>query len=339
MSTGQHAGPADEPRADGPSTGPLVDVDDPADDRLADYRDLKEPAAPRLRERGQDGEAVFVVEGKIAVRELLRTDHEVVSLLVDRHQARAAADLVAGVRRRGAPVYVGDREVVAGTVGFNLHRGVVAMARRPPSADPVRVLAAAAATRSAGEGPPVVAVLEGLNDHVNIGAIFRNAAAFGVAAVLLDPKCADPLYRRSVRVSSGHVLHVPFARLAPWPGALAQLRAAGFAVVALAPRTPSVHAEMPIPAPLPEWLATRAGAGRLAGVPSAGAPAAGPVRESASDRGGPVAVVLGAEGPGLSQSALEAADAVVAIPMASSVDSLNVATAAAIAFHRLAGPG
>jgi tRNA G18 (ribose-2'-O)-methylase SpoU len=143
-----------------------------------------------------------------------------------------------------------------------------------------------------------VAVLEGVNDHENLGAVFRNAAALGVDAVLLAPGCADPLYRRSVRVSMGHVLRVPFVG-GTWPELVAALRAAGFVLAAL--------------------------------TPSGTVP---PAALAGEDR---VALLLGAEGPGLTDSALALADHRVGIPMASGVDSLNVATAAAVAFHAV-GP-
>ena len=144
-------------------------------------------------------------------------------------------------------------------------------------------------------------MLEGLNDFENLGSLFRNAAAFGVDAVLLDPTCADPLYRRSVRVSMGHVLRVPFAGLAgPWPHSLAAVRASGFRLLALTPRPDAVPLRaVPVPQ---RW-----------------------------------AVLVGAEGPGLSEAALAAADERVRIPMAPGVDSLNVATAAAVAFAQLTG--
>jgi tRNA G18 (ribose-2'-O)-methylase SpoU len=161
------------------------------------------------------------------------------------------------------------------------------VADRAGSPDPVALLRAAR----------LVAVLEGVNDHENLGALFRNAAALGVDAVLLGPRCSDPLYRRSVRVSMGHVLRVPFAELpGPWPESLDLLRAAGLQVAALTPA------------------------------------AAVPLTASGL-RGERVAVLLGAEGPGLSAEALAAADVRVRIPMAAGVDSLNVATAAAVAFH------
>jgi tRNA G18 (ribose-2'-O)-methylase SpoU len=175
---------------------------------------------------------------------------------------------------------------MAQVVGFHLNRGVLATADRAPVPAVPELLA-----RSHH-----LAVLEGINDHENLGALFRNAAAFGVDAVLLGPGCADPLYRRSVRVSMGHVLRVPFAPVCSWPGDLQAVRSAGFRVVALTPALRAV--------PLAQ-----------AGVSV-----------------GRVAWLLGAEGPGLSADALSAADLAVRIPMAPGVDSLNVATAAAIAF-------
>ena len=290
--------------------GPLVGVDDPDDPRLDLYRDLNDPAG---RIRLDADQSVFVVEGRLAVDRLLTSEYSVRSLLVDDHQVTAASDLVAATRARGAPVFVGSSAVVAGTVGFALHRGVVAVANRPSPAGTGRLLADAAGTSAPEGAPPLVAVLEGLNDHENIGALFRNAAAFGVAGVLLDPTCADPLYRRSIRVSVGHVLHMPFARLVPWPTGLHQVRAAGFVVAALAPR-PAADSGVPAVS-LAELKAWMSGSGHPVGV----------------------ALLLGAEGPGLTDTALAASDVVVPIPMADGVDSLNVAAAAAVAFHALAG--
>jgi tRNA G18 (ribose-2'-O)-methylase SpoU len=282
-------------------------VDGPEDPRLDLYRDLNDPAR---RTRLDADRAVFVVEGKLAVGRLLTSRYTVRSLLVDDHQLTAAAELVAATRAKGVPVLVGSRAMVAGTVGFALHRGVVAVAHRPPPTDATQLLAESVSVVP-GRTTRLLAVLEGLNDHENIGALFRNAAAFGVAGVLLDPGCADPLYRRSIRVSVGHVLHTPFARLEPWPTGLDRLRAAGFLIVALAPR------------PLGDG-----------GVPAVGL---AELRSRLSGSGHPVgvALLLGAEGPGLTDAAVTASDVTVAIPMAHGVDSLNVATAAAVAFHTL----
>jgi tRNA G18 (ribose-2'-O)-methylase SpoU len=206
---------------------------------------------------------------------------------------RRLAELDAELAGLAVPAYVTDPDTMATVVGFHLNRGVLAVAGRAAAPDLDELLRTAR----------VVAVLEAVNDHENLGALFRNAAALGVDAVLLGPRCADPLYRRSVRVSMGHVLRVPFAELpGPWPAALDRLRAHGLRVAAL---TPGPGSE-----PL---TSTVVGSGR-------------------------VALLLGAEGPGLSDEALAAADVRVRIPMAPGVDSLNVATAAAVAFHVVRGP-
>jgi len=285
--------------------GPLCHIDNPLDPRLDLYRDLNDPAH---RLRLETGRSVFVVEGRLAVERLLTSDYTCRSLLVDDRQVVAAAPVVAAARARGVPVYVCSRAVVAETVGFAFHRGVVAVADRPRPIDGGRLLAAI------GSGPReaagLMAILEGLNDHENLGALFRNAAAFGVAGVLLDPTCADPLYRRSVRVSVGHVLHVPFARVQPWPSGLGQLKDAGVVIAALAPRPPDGYQGRRVT--LAELHAMLPG------------------------NDAPVAVLLGAEGPGLTRAAVAMADVVVSIPMAADVDSINVATAAALAFHTLA---
>lgn len=287
--------------------GPLIAVDDPEDPRLDLYRDLNDPA----RRTPAVDQPVFVVEGRLAVDRLLTSAYTVHSLLVDDHQVTAAGDLVATTRARGAPVFVGSRATVATTVGFALHRGVVAVAHRPSPASTGQLLADAAVTSAANGTTPLIVVLEGLNDHENIGSLFRNAAAFGVAGALLDPTCADPLYRRSIRVSVGHVLHVPFARLLPWPAGLQQVQAAGFVVAALAPRAAAAGGIQTVR--LDELKASM----------------------SSSDHPVGVALLLGAEGPGLTESALAASDVVVHIPVVDRVDSLNVATAAALAFHAL----
>jgi tRNA G18 (ribose-2'-O)-methylase SpoU len=292
------------------SPGPLIEVDEPDDPRLELYRDLNDPAG---RLRMVANESAFVVEGRLAVGRLLTSNYTVRSLLVDDHQVTAAGDLVAANRARGAPVFVGSRAMVADTVGFALHRGVVAVANRPTPVGADQLLVDAAREGTQGGRPVLVAVLEGLNDHENIGALFRNAAAFGVAGVLLDPTCADPLYRRSIRVSVGHVLHMPFARMVPWPTGIDQVRTAGFVVAALVPRPATVG---PVPAlSLPELKDSMSGSNHPVGV----------------------ALLLGAEGPGLTDTALAASDVVITIPIVGRVDSLNVATAAAIAFHALAG--
>jgi len=219
-----------------------------------------------------------VAESPHVVRRVVGAAREVRSLLLTPGAAEALADVVAGL---DAPVYVAPRAVLEQVVGFDLHRGALAAVARPPLPPLDEVL----------RGAALVAALEGLNDHENLGVLFRNAAAFGVDAVVLDDRCADPLYRRTVRVSIGHACTVPWTRYRR----LTDLRAAGFALVALTPT-----GEHPVD------------------------------RFSWPKRS---AVVLGAEGPGLSDASLAEADARVRIPMRPGVDSLNVATAAAIAFH------
>jgi tRNA G18 (ribose-2'-O)-methylase SpoU len=189
-----------------------------------------------------------------------------------------------------APVYAGTQDVLEKATGFHVHRGVLASFHRKPARQAEDVLA----------GARRVAILEDVNNHTNLGAIFRGAAALGMDGVLLSPSCADPLYRRSVRVSMGEVFAVPYARLEPWPDALGAVRAAGFTVLAL---TPAADAR--------------------------------PIQTLDARQRGRPALLLGAEGPGLSRAALAASDLRVAIPMHRGVDSLNVAAAAAVAFYEL----
>jgi tRNA G18 (ribose-2'-O)-methylase SpoU len=343
-------GIATSPGRPGP-LGPLVAVDDPHDPRLAHYRDLA--GATRRRRPGDD--TVVMVEGRLAVERLVTSRYQTLSLLVDDHQVRTAARVVDAVRATGAPVYVAPRTVVAATAGFDLHRGVIAAARRPAPADGEDLVARAVDRARAEHRPCVVVVLEGLNDHENLGALFRNAAALGADAVLLDPTCADPLYRRCIRVSVGHVLHVPFARLPHWPQALADLRRHGLVLAAMTPAgsAPSAPRAATV-ADLPRLATTRAATGATDPAaptrPTDPTDPAAPTRPTAATHptegtgsppvhgpNGPsgLALILGAEGPGLRRSTLAGADWAVSIPMADGIDSLNVATAAAIALHRL----
>lgn len=273
----------------------------PSDEELlADYRALTDPERRRYFERSSRH---FVVEGMLSLEALLGSRYPVRSVLAaDTKLQRVRALLDAAVAGRPelatVPVVVRPPGEVAELTGFAFHRGVLASAVRLP---PLPVHSIVSGSRS-------VLVAEGVNDHENLGALFRNAAAFGVDAVLLDPTTADPLYRRSVRVSLGHVLRVAWGRAERWPEALDELRGRGFTVLAL---TPAADAE-----PIDQL------AGELAARRS-------DVR---------LALLVGAEGPGLTPDALTAADRRVRIPLAAGVDSLNVATAAAIALHRLVGP-
>jgi len=254
------------------------DIDDPRDERLGDYVDLADPAARRRRERDE----IFIAEGFIAVQRLVESRHAVRSILV----ARSKLDrLRRAVGELDAPVYVADNDTLAATVGFNMHRGIVAAADRRPLPRVEDVIAGA--TR--------IAVLEGLNDPENLGLIARSARAFGVDALVLDPTCIDPYYRRTVRVSMGEVLMLDVARCDEWPGGLDTIRAAGFETWAMTPAPDAVSL----------WALD---------IP---------------DR---LAVVLGAEGPGLTPRTIARADRRVCIPINPAVDSINVGHAAAVTF-------
>jgi tRNA G18 (ribose-2'-O)-methylase SpoU len=261
----------------------VITLTDPADERLDDYRDLRRPG-DRVRYEARVG--CFIAEGLIAVRRLLASPLSVRSVLV----LATKFDRVAGLVPSNVPCYVVSGSVLAEVAGFDVHRGVLACADRPAPAD-LGTVAAEART---------IAVLEGLNDHENLGAIARSARALGVDALMLDPTCADPWYRRTVRVSMGEVLALPVVRSADWPGDLDRLRGFGFTVVALTPASDAVDL----------W-------------------------ELAADPPERIALLLGAEGPGLSTAAIAAADIRVRIPIRAGVDSLNVGHAAAVAFAAL----
>ena len=264
----------------------VVDITDPADVRVDDFRDLnsvdRRPDLP-------SGKGLVIAEGVLVAQRMLAsrfTPHAVLG--TDRRLTELSADL-AGV---SVPFFRASAEVMAQIVGFHLNRGVLAAARRPAERGVAEVLA----------GARTVAVLEGVNDHENLGSIFRNAAGLGVDAVVFGAGCADPLYRRAVRVSMGHALLVPFARADSWPADLYLLRNNGFRLLAMTP-----------------------------------GPQARDLSEVMDDlRDEKVAVLVGAEGPGLTEMALRAADVRVRIPMSRGTDSLNVATAAALAFYECA---
>lgn len=255
-------------------------ADDP---RLRDYTGLTDV---ELRRRREPAEGLFIAEGQKVVRRALQAGYRMRSLLLTPKWAEAMADLIDAAT---APVYLVSPALAEQVTGYHVHRGALASMERK------QLPAAEELLRDARR----IVVMEAVNDHTNIGAIFRSAAALGMDAVLLSPSCADPLYRRSVKVSMGAVFSVPYARLEQWPSGLDTVRGAGFEVLAL---TPDEDAEV------------------LGEVPS--------VRE-----GRRLALTLGAEGDGLSARALRAADRRVRIPMAHGVDSLNVGAAAAVAFY------
>ena len=287
--------------ADGP--GPAGDGPGPAA-LLADYTSLTDVA---LRRRLETERGLYMAESTKVIARAVEAGHAPRSfLMAQRHYQQMRPLIAAAVGCGGAddggdvPVFLAPEEVLESITGFHLHRGALAAMNRPAPADVGALLASARGSRGARR----VAVLEDLVDHTNVGAAFRSAAALGIDAVLVTPRCADPLYRRSVRVSMGAVFQVPWTRIARWP-AVDELHDAGFAVAARALGADSVRLD------------------DFASAPACTA------------AGSKVAVVLGTEGDGLSRRALAAADEVVRIPMAGGVDSLNVAAAAAVAFWAL----
>ncbi len=255
-------------------------IDDAGDERLRDYRELKDAVARRRIE----GDEFFIAEGPVAIERLIASAHRVRSVVVSERKYERMAALFDDL---DAPVYVVDKRLLLDIVGFDLHRGAIAAADRLPRPTIDDVIGTHRR----------IAVLEGLNDPENLGAIARSARAFGIEALVLDPTCIDPYTRRTVRVSMGEILFLCSARVVPeaWPGVLDVIAAAGFETWAMTPRADSCNIwELDVPPRL--------------------------------------AVLLGAEGPGLSTPALGAATHRVRLPIDPSVDSLNVGAAAAVAF-------
>jgi tRNA G18 (ribose-2'-O)-methylase SpoU len=260
----------------------LITVDDPGDPRLHDYTGLTDVD---LRRRREPAEGLFIAEGEKVIRRAREAGYAMRSMLLSAKWVDVMRDVI---EESPAPVYVVEPGLAEQVTGYHVHRGALASMQRKPLPTAGDLL------RTARR----VVIMESVNDHTNIGAIFRSAAALGMDAVLLSPDCADPLYRRSVKVSMGAVFSVPYARLDPWPGSLETVREAGFTVLAL---TPDETAKT--------------------------------LDETAPHRMDRVALMLGAEGDGLTRRALTAADTRVRIPMSHGVDSLNVGAAAAVAFY------
>lgn len=263
----------------------IIEVTDLAAPELDVYARLTEA---QLRNRLEPDKGVFIAESPKVIATALDAGYEPLSLLMERRHIEGDAQPILA-RCGGIPVYTAERETLARLTGFELTRGVLCAMRRPrlPSVEEV----CARARR--------VAVLEGIVDHTNVGAIFRSAAALGIDAVLVTPTCCDPFYRRAVRVSMGTVFQVPWTYLPEgWPQTL---RALGFTTAAMA----LCDASLPIYAP----------------------------QLKRADR---LAVVLGTEGDGLAESTIAVCDCTVRIPMTHGVDSLNVAAASAVAFYQLA---
>jgi tRNA G18 (ribose-2'-O)-methylase SpoU len=262
-------------------------ITDTADPRLHDYVGLTDMA---LRRRYEPHGGLFIAESEKVIRRALAAGFRPRSYLLGERWLTDLADLVAEAEAGGIPVFTGSAETLTALTGFHLHRGALASMQRQPLPPVAAVL----------ERARRVFVLEDIVDHTNVGAIFRSAAALGIDAVLVTPRCADPLYRRSIRVSMGTVFQVPWTRIDPWPDGLDMLRDAGFRTAALALTDDSISLA-DLSAQAPERLA----------------------------------LVLGTEGDGLSRRTLSRVDLTVRIPMAGGVDSLNVAAAAAVAAWEL----
>lgn len=259
----------------------LIEIEDPADPRLADYRDLRDV---QLRQSFEAEHGLFLAEGEKVVRRAVEAGYDARSFLMAPRWLDGLSDVLGG---SDAPCYVVSEALAEQVTGFHVHRGALASLRRRPLPSLDDVLS----------GARTVVVLEDVVDHTNVGAVLRSAAALGVDAALLAPRCADPLYRRSVKVAMGAVFSLPWTRLPDWYDALPSLSARGFTTVALTLADDAVPVEQ-----------------ALAGL----------------DR---VALVLGGEGHGLSSRWQESADRRAIIPMTAGIDSLNVAAASAVACY------
>ncbi|MCT1545504.1 MULTISPECIES: TrmH family RNA methyltransferase [Kocuria] len=259
----------------------LVQLSDPADPRVADYTSLTDVS---LRRKLEPERGLYLAESSKVLRRALDAGHRPRSFFMAEKWVDGLRDVL---ESHDVPVYVGTDEVLEQITGFHLHRGAMAAMHRPAPLPLESVLASARR----------VAILEDIVDHTNVGAIFRSAAALDVDAVLVTPRCADPLYRRAVRVSMGTVFQVPWVRLEHWTADLQRVKDAGFLTAALALSDDAVTVDA-LAAEQPEKLA----------------------------------LVLGTEGQGLGAATLHHADRHVVIPMSHGVDSLNVAAASAVAF-------
>jgi tRNA G18 (ribose-2'-O)-methylase SpoU len=273
-------------------------IHDPDDPRLAPFRETRDGDA--LRRAG-----AFLGEGMLVLERLLAPDARfpIRSMLVDERRLDDATSRFGAAFRAGddTPLFVASPEIIESIIGFRFHQGVLVLGERGDEAD-ARTLIDDLPLRDGA--PSTVVVLEDLVDHDNIGSAFRNSAGFGASAVLLSPSCGDPLYRKSVRTSMGHILRVPFGRFGEkdWPRGLDALRERGFVVAAMTPADDAIDIDA--------FSKTLTSGRRLA-------------------------ILLGSEGPGLSKRAMFAADARVSIPMAQGADSINVAAALAVALHAL----
>lgn len=262
-------------------------VTDPGDPRLGDFARLTDVA---LRRRLEPEGGLYLAESAKVIRRALAAGHRPRAYLMGERWLEDLADVVADAAASGVPVYVGEPAVLEAITGYHLHRGAIASMHRPPLPGLAETV----------DGARRVLVVEDVVDHTNVGAVFRSAAGLGMDAVLVTPRCADPYYRRSIRVSMGTVFQVPWTRTGPWPDGVAALQQLGLTVAALALADDAV-----------------------------------PLETFAADPPDRVALVLGTEGDGLSRRTVARADVTVTIPMGGGVDSLNVAAAGAVAAYAL----
>ncbi|GAA2548578.1 tRNA G18 (ribose-2'-O)-methylase SpoU [Neomicrococcus aestuarii] len=263
-----------------PNVVHLENADDP---RVADYVALSDAA---LRQKRDPEQGIYIAESTNVVKRAIAAGHTPRSFFLTEKWLPKLSEEIA--RFPEVPVLMGSPEILAEIAGFHLHRGALAAMNRPAIADVADILT----------GAKRVAILEGLTDHTNVGAIFRNAAAIGVGAVLISPQCADPLYRRSIRVSMGTVFQIPWARVQEWPEGLEKLKEAGFFLAGMSLGEDSITLDQLI-----------------------------------AKRSSKLALIFGTEGDGLTTETDRLLDARVTIPMMNGVDSLNVAASSAVAFY------
>ncbi len=271
-----------------------IEITDPSDERVRDYFALTDVA---LRTKVEPERGLYLAESEKVIRRALGAGHQPRSFLMGQRWITDLSDLVERAERQGVPVYFAQAAIIEAMTGFHLHRGALASMHRPQLVDATELLQNALV-----HDVSRVLVLEDIVDHTNLGAVFRSAAALGVDGVLITPRCADPLYRRSVRVSMGTVFQVPWTRIEPWPAGLQVLRDHGFTVAAFALGDGAVSLD-----------------------------------DLAVNQPDRLAMIFGTEGDGLSRLAVKGADMVVKIPMSGGVDSLNIAAASAVALWALRG--
>ncbi|MFI5964303.1 TrmH family RNA methyltransferase [Streptomyces asoensis] len=274
----------------------LISVEDPDDPRLRDYTGLTDV---ELRRKREPAEGLFIAEGEKVIRRAKDAGYEMRSMLLSAKWVDVMRDVIDELP---APVYAVTPELAERVTGYHVHRGALASMQRKPLPTAADLLLAArrgvVPADPADDAGQRVAIFEGFVDHANLGAAFRSAAALGIRAILLSPDCADPLYRRAIKVSMGAVFSVPYARFDTWPAGLDVVRDAGYDILAMTP----------------DEKAT-------------------PLDRLHPERFERCAIMLGSEGHGLSTYALRAADEWVRIPMSAGIDSLNVAAASAVAFY------